>query len=89
MSYDDELARVLSDSVLLSVTDDCLLSGAVESSMVMGPQETPRQTLLLSATQFAPSFTASDTQLAAFTHRWWVPHLIDRYWRAFKLWTSH
>ena len=62
--YDDELASMLSDSYiseLSGVMDDCLLSGAVESSSVMAPQEAQRQSLLTSASQ--PS--ASDTQLSA------------------------
>ena len=61
---DDELASMLSDSYvseLSGVMDDCLLSGAVESSSVMAPQEVQRQSLLTSASQ--PS--ASDTQLSA------------------------
>ena len=62
--YDDELASLLSDSYiseLSGVTDDCLLSGAVESSSVMAPQEAQRQSLLPSTSQ--PS--ASDAQLSA------------------------
>ena len=62
--YDDELASMLSDnyvSELSDVMDDCLLSGAVESSSVMALQEGQGQSLLTSASQ--PS--ASDTQLSA------------------------
>ena len=62
--YDDELASMLSDSYiseLSGVMDDCLLSGTVESSSVMAPQEGQRQSLLTSASQ--PS--ASHTQLSA------------------------
>ena len=62
--YDDELTSILSDSYiseLSGVMDDSLLSGAVESSSVVAPQETLRQSLLPSASQ--PS--VSDTQLSA------------------------
>ena len=46
--YDDELTSILSDSYiseLSGVMDDSLLSGAVESSSVVAPQETLRQSL--------------------------------------------
>ena len=63
--YDDELTSVLSDSYiseLSDVMDDCLLSGAVESSSFMAPQEEQRQSLLLPS---ASQTSASDTQLSA------------------------
>ena len=67
--YDDELTSMLSDSYiseLSGVMDDCLLSGAVESSSVMAPQEAQRQSLLPSASQPSASQpSASDTQFSA------------------------
>lgn len=79
--YDDELTSILSDSYiseLSGVMDDSLLSGAVESSSVMAPQETLRQSLLPSASQ--PS--GSDTQLSSVvcvTCRWWMPPSTDEH----------
>ena len=55
--YDDELTSILSDSYiseLSGVMDDSLLSGAVESSSVVAPQETLRQSLLPSAKWHSP-----------------------------------
>ena len=67
--YDDELASMLSDSYiseLSGVMDDCLLSGAVESSSVMAPQEAQRQSFCL--TTFCIRYS-----VVCVTCRWWMP----------------